>query len=57
VHAEARTQVTETRKPCLCRWATSLGADSLHLKSIEGGYFSMYIKIDIRSMGGARTKN
>jgi hypothetical protein len=26
VHAEARTQVIEVRKPCLYRWATSLGA-------------------------------
>jgi len=26
MHAEARTQMTEARKPYLCRWATSLGA-------------------------------
>jgi hypothetical protein len=31
VHAEARTQVTEARKPCLCRWATSLDANFIFL--------------------------
>ena len=26
MYAETRTHVTEARKPCLCRWAISLGA-------------------------------
>jgi len=37
VHAEAQIHVTKAKKPCFCRWATSLDAFSALFNKGEDG--------------------
>ena len=53
MHAEARTQVTEAKKPCLCCWATSLSASFISyfiIGNVYRGVVALFIVMDSESI-------